>query len=127
MTPPVESFPASQLKQRVESTADGRSQKGQIVDLRNCELLEMVQYSCRLRRDPGGEAMISCKPIMRLFRRWVTTVLHLPYNLGFLTVYTNVKLINCPGAKMIYSWKRVLSEKGVDDGVMQVYRRCSLV
>lgn len=82
MTPPVESFPASQLKQRVESTADGRRQKGQMVDLRNCELLEMVQYSCKLLKDPGREAMISCKPIMRLFRRWVT-VLDLPYNLGF--------------------------------------------
>lgn len=123
MTPPVESFPASQLRQRVESTTDGRRQKGQMVDLRNCELLEMVQYSCKLRRDPGREAMISCKPIMRLFRRWVT-VLDLPYNLGF---YTNVKLINCPGAKMVFSWKRVLSEKGMGDGVMQVYRRCSLV
>lgn len=121
MTPPVESFPASQLKQRVESTADGRRQKGEMVDLRDCELLEMVQYSCKLRRDPGGEAMISCKPIMRLFRRWVTT------NLGFLNLHTNVKLINCPDAKMIFSWKRVLSEKGVDDGVMQVYRRCLLV
>lgn len=106
MTPPVESFPASQLKQRVESTADGRRQKGQMVDLRNCELLEMVQYSCRLCRDPGREAMISCKPIMRLFRRWVT-VFYLPYNLGFLKVDTNVKLIDCSGAKMIFSWKRV--------------------
>lgn len=85
MTPPVESFPASQLQQRVESMADGRRQKGQMVDLRNCELLEMVQYSCRLCRDPGRESMISCKPIMRLFRRWVT-VFDLPYNLGFLKV-----------------------------------------
>lgn len=33
-----------------------------------------------------------------------------------------MKLIECPGAKMIFSWKRVPSmEKGVDDGMMQVY------
>lgn len=126
MTPPVESFPASQLKQRVESTAEGRRQKGQMVDLRNCELLEMVQYSCKLRKDSGKEAMISCKPMMRLFRRWVDcsrSALHS----GFLNVHTNVKLINGLGAKMIFSWKRVFSEKEVDEGVMQVYRRCSLV
>lgn len=43
-----------------------------------------------------------------------------------MNVHTNVILINGPGAKMIFSWKRVLAEKGVDEGVMQVYRRCSL-
>lgn len=45
-----------------------------------------------------------------------------------LKVHTNVKLIDRSGAKMIFSWKRVHSmEKGVVDGVMQVYKRCSLV
>lgn len=92
MTPPVESFPASQLKQRVQLTTDGRRQKGQMVGLRNCELLELVQYSCRLDRYPGRESMISCKPIMRLFRRWVTAFDPV-YNLGFLNVHTNMKLI----------------------------------
>lgn len=56
-----------------------------MVDLRNCELLEMVQYSCRLDRGPGREAMISCKPIMRLFRRWATA-LDLLYNLYIMTL-----------------------------------------
>lgn len=63
-----------------------------MVDLRNCELLEMVQYSCRLDRGPGREAMISCKPIMRLFRRWATAF-DLLYNLYIMKVLTNMTLI----------------------------------
>ena len=86
-----------------------------MVDLRNCELLEMVQYSCRLDRGPGMEAMISCKPIMRLFRRWATAF-DLLYNSCILKVLTNVTLIEYSGAKMSLSWKQLLSkEKGIDD------------
>lgn len=49
------------------------------------------------------------------------------YDLGFLEVHTNIKLImECSGAKMSLSWKQLLSkEKGMDDGGMQVYTRCS--
>lgn len=96
-----------------------------MVDLRNCELLEMVQYSCRLDRGPGREAMISCKPIMRLFRRWATAF-DLLYNLYIMKVLTNMTLIEYSGAKMSLSWKQLLSkEKGIDDRGMQVCRRYS--
>lgn len=49
------------------------------------------------------------------------TVFDLPYDLGFLKAHMNVNLIDCSGAKMILSWKRMLlMEKGVDDGVSRV-------
>lgn len=84
-----------------------------MVDLRNCELLEMVQYSCRLERGPGREAMISCKPIIRLFRRWAIGF-NLLYNLCILKVLT---LIEYSGAKMSLSWKQRLLKgpKGTDN------------
>lgn len=72
MAPPVESFPVSQLEQRVQITADGRRRKGPAIELKNCELLEMAQYRCGL--DQGSElnvkgAMIICKEFARVFRR----------------------------------------------------------
>ncbi|KAL8668621.1 MAG: hypothetical protein Q9168_006762 [Polycauliona sp. 1 TL-2023] len=67
MAPPIETFPASQLPYRVQVAANGKRRKGKEIKLNECELMEMVQYSCWLE----GEKMdnITCKPIVKLFRR----------------------------------------------------------
>ena len=68
MAPPTEAFPASQLPYRVQITAQGKRRKGEAVDLKKCELLELVQYSCRVEdKRPGQPAR--CYPIVRLFRK----------------------------------------------------------
>lgn len=72
MAPPVESFPVSQLEQRVQISTDGRRRKGQAIKLKDCELLEMAQYKCKLDQDAKPkvkDAMIICKEFARLFRR----------------------------------------------------------
>lgn len=71
MVPPIEGFPASQLRMRVQLTVKGKLRKGETVDLRQCELLEMVQYSCQLERgqSPGAMDVVRCMPIVKLFRR----------------------------------------------------------
>lgn len=49
----------------------GRYRKGGPLKLEQCKLLEMVQYACEVenRDDPRGRVV--CKPLVRLFRRWV--------------------------------------------------------
>ncbi|KAI9810213.1 MAG: hypothetical protein M1826_003689 [Phylliscum demangeonii] len=87
MTPPVESFPASALPQRVQLAANGRARKDQPpIDLKACDLLEIVQYDCQLvavaaaaagagagaattEEDVNGRRRIVCAPVTRLFRR----------------------------------------------------------
>ncbi len=67
MAPPVEIFPASQLPFRIQVGANGKRRKGEEIKLEDCELLEMVQYSCWLE----GKRMdvIKCRPIVKLFRK----------------------------------------------------------
>ena len=70
MAPPIEAFPVSELEQRVNIQSNGRRKKGGDIDLRKCELLELVQYECGLKgseKDP--QAVIECAPVMKLFRR----------------------------------------------------------
>lgn len=71
MSPPVETFPASQLAQRIQLTPQGRRKKGREVKLDDCELLEMVQYSCHIEEHPERlrTAIVKCEPIVRLFRK----------------------------------------------------------
>lgn len=121
MAPPIESFPPSELEQRVlllqaaaairgnkkrpkgpkgpkEKTGEAEAEEAGMgkgkggkkgFDLKkNCELLEMVQYSCRLEEEgaggggeEGGEEesssssrskkIIRCRPVVKLFRRFV--------------------------------------------------------
>jgi Mitochondrial export protein Som1 len=69
MAPPVESWSATELPDRVQVTAEGRRRKDQI-ELSRCELMQMVQYECFVAdggRRPG--APVVCRPIERLFRR----------------------------------------------------------
>lgn len=67
MAPPVEAFHASEL--RVQVNVQGRRRK-EPFELEDCELLEMVQYSCYLESGGKGQQPdIKCDPIVRAFRR----------------------------------------------------------
>lgn len=78
MAPPVEAFPVSELEDRVNIQSNGRRRKGGDIDLRKCELLELVQYECgfvtdrkavmlyKLRRQ---QPIVQCTPVVKLFRR----------------------------------------------------------
>lgn len=67
MPPPIETFPASQLPHRIQMTANGKRRKGEEIKLGDCELMEMVQYSCWL--EGKKQDIIKCKPIVKLFRK----------------------------------------------------------
>ena len=70
MAPPIEAFPASQLEQRINTLPSGRRRKGGDIDIRKCELLELVQYECDLKRNHRAQqAVIQCRPAVKLFRK----------------------------------------------------------
>ena len=79
MSPPLQTFPVSDLPTQAQSVTTNfrsRSRKIQDFDLENCELLELVQYSCtsqqqELKRQILGKPGkgIECRPFVRLFRR----------------------------------------------------------
>lgn len=78
MAPLVPVFPADSLPDHVHIVRrnfQDKRRKGPPIDLKECPLLEMVQYSCNPPQDgipkPG---VVVCKPVVRLFRR---------YNLSF--------------------------------------------
>lgn len=69
MAPLVESFGASQLSNRVQYVANGKRRKPP-VDLKDCELKELLQYHCDLngpKNDP--KSVVICDPVLRLFRK----------------------------------------------------------
>lgn len=72
MPPPQTAFPASELPTRVQRTAQNKVRKTK-VELNDCELKHMVQYSCLMEEDdrPGRKSEVVCTPIVRLFRRYV--------------------------------------------------------
>ena len=70
MAPPVEAFPASELPFRVQTTVKGKRRKGGNIDLKQCKLLEMVQYDCKVD-ETERDAPVKCYPIVRLFRKYV--------------------------------------------------------
>lgn len=70
MAPPIEAFPVSELEERVNVHSNGRRKKGGDIDLRKCELLELVQYECGLKgHEKDRRAVIQCGPVIKLFRR----------------------------------------------------------
>ena len=70
MSPLVETFLASELADRVQVLPNGKRRKGEAVDLKKCELLELVQYACHLKGDASSpHAVIQCAPVAKLFRR----------------------------------------------------------
>lgn len=69
MTPPVESWEVRELQERVLVNGKGRRRKGFGGDLRKCELVELLQYSCEVEKPVTRESRTKCWPIERLFRR----------------------------------------------------------
>jgi Mitochondrial export protein Som1 len=87
MAPPEHPFPISELEQRVHITTSQFKEKSRKLprdfDLkRDCELFELVQYSCttadqiyaKKKHDPMAPAQTECFPFVRLFRRFVAPV-----------------------------------------------------
>lgn len=69
MTPPVKAFPAWKLDTQLQELPNGKMRKEK-VDLKSCELLEMVQYNCDLvGSKTNPKSKVVCEPIVRLFRR----------------------------------------------------------
>ncbi|KAK8218478.1 hypothetical protein IWZ01DRAFT_493130 [Phyllosticta capitalensis] len=73
MAPPIEHFHPEELEARVQYKTDGRYRKGG-VDLEKCKLMEMVQYDCWPERRGSG-SVVKCKPLVRLFRKYVVASL----------------------------------------------------
>ena len=83
MAPPEQTFPISELERRILATTKnfkGKSRKlPRDFDLkRDCELFELVQYSCstvnqiyeKKKNNPLAPATVECFPFVRLFRRY---------------------------------------------------------
>ena len=69
MAPLVEAFPASQLKNHINTLPTGKTRKPK-VGLQDCELKEIKQYFCDLdgpREDPRSKVI--CEEFVRSFRR----------------------------------------------------------
>ena len=74
MAPPIEAFPISELEDRINVQPNGRRRKGEDIDLRKCELLELVQYECRLKgSEKDRRSIIQCAPMVKLFRRYASS------------------------------------------------------
>jgi hypothetical protein len=69
MPPPVESWDVRELPDRVLGDGQGRRRKGFNGDLRGCELLEMLQYTCEVEKPVTKQSKTICWPLVRLFRR----------------------------------------------------------
>ena len=70
MAPPIEAFSVSELEDRINVQSNGRRRKGGDIDLRKCELLELVQYECGLKGSgKDRRSIIQCTPVVKLFRR----------------------------------------------------------
>jgi hypothetical protein len=93
MPPLVPLFSASELPERVQTVRSGfqeKRRKGPPIDLDQCALLELMQYSC----NPPSEGVqppgvVKCKPILRLLRRYAHLAFNLPCPrfLVFVDVY----------------------------------------
>ncbi|TKA38361.1 hypothetical protein B0A54_10652 [Friedmanniomyces endolithicus] len=69
MAPPIETFHPARLQQQIQHHANGKLRKP-LVDLKQCDLKELLQYECDLRgpkEDPRSK--IVCEPVLRLFRQ----------------------------------------------------------
>lgn len=82
MAPPEDTFPLSELEQRVHFVTKNFKEKSRKLPKdfnlkRDCELFELVQYTCttdeQLRdlalAEPHKQHQIECFPFVRLFRR----------------------------------------------------------
>lgn len=70
MAPELESFHCSELLEHIHTLPNGKRRKGPAINLNDCELMELVQYECRLKGKPkSAESVIQCFPLTKLFRR----------------------------------------------------------
>ncbi|PGH00339.1 hypothetical protein GX51_05837 [Blastomyces parvus] len=77
MSPLTQSFPTSALASAVQTTTKNfqeTARKPPGVNLSECALMEMVQYSCNPPekgppQGPTGGPVIECESVVRLFRR----------------------------------------------------------
>lgn len=74
MAPLSRVFNAEQLPDNVNTVMrnfqEKRRRKGPAVNLKECQLFEMVQYSCNPPHKQAPEpGVVICEPIVRLFRR----------------------------------------------------------
>ncbi|KAL1847836.1 hypothetical protein VTK73DRAFT_10252 [Phialemonium thermophilum] len=72
MAPPCHGFLAAELPQKVQTDVDGKRRKtsdGRAIDLKKCELLGLVQYSCSVDQPDVRDSPVRCWPIQRWFRR----------------------------------------------------------
>jgi hypothetical protein len=80
MSPPEHAFPVGDLEARVQyRRVDFKEKSRKLGDfgLQDCQLLELVQYSCttpeqqyqRAIQSPTGKARMECWPFVRLFRK----------------------------------------------------------
>ncbi|RJE17675.1 Mitochondrial export protein Som1 [Aspergillus sclerotialis] len=73
MAPIIQTHPASDLPHQVNivnKNFQEKRRKGPAVDLKECPLYEMTQYSCN-PPDNGvpQPGVVTCKPLVKLFRR----------------------------------------------------------
>lgn len=100
MAPPLQPFPVSELELRVHSYSKDFKEKSRKLprdfDMkRDCELFELVQYSCttidqmyeKKRNDPTALAQMECFPFVRLFRRYLTCGCERKYELIAIQVW----------------------------------------
>ena len=70
MAPTKNTFLCSELEQRIHELPNGKRRKGQAIDLKDCELMELVQYACSLKGSPNSaQSIIQCEPVVKLFRK----------------------------------------------------------
>lgn len=72
MTPPCPSFHASQLPLHVQSDVNGKKRKtegGKDIDLKACELFNLLQYHCSIENPHQRDSPVVCYPVQRWFRR----------------------------------------------------------
>jgi len=66
--PPLRVLPQASLQQYVNTTEKGKARKPP-VQLEDCKLMEMTQYTCDIKGRYSKDAEVWCKPMLRLFRR----------------------------------------------------------
>lgn len=81
MAPPEHPFPVGQLERKIHTySVDMKEKNRKLGDFdlkRDCELLELVQFTCttpeqmyqQRLESPDGTAQMECFPFVRLFRR----------------------------------------------------------
>lgn len=71
MAPLVERFHPARLEEHVRYKPNGKIRKPP-VDLKQCELKELIQYHCNLEGPKHDKrSKVVCEPVLRLFRKYV--------------------------------------------------------